>query len=202
MTTLFLDTETTGLPGSALARLPFGSFHPPSNLKAYGTARLVQLALIEQDASGVELNREQYIIKPAGEYQIGQESVRIHGITTELAEATGEDRMKVLERFAAACANASTIVCHNANFDTRIIASELIRAGLPNALQGKEIKCTMELGTNITKIPKPGKYGGYKWPSITELHTHFFGTGFGNAHSAMADAEACMKCYGKIVGRS
>ena len=182
--------------------MPFGRYHPASNLKAYDTARLVQVALIEQDASGVELKREQYIIKPAGAYQIGPESVKIHGITTELAEAQGEDRMKVLERIVSFCANASEIVCHNANFDVRVVGSELIRAGLPNVLQDKEIDCTMMLGTDIVKIPKPGNYGGYKWPSITELHTHFFGKAFSNAHSAMADVEACMKCYNKIVGRA
>jgi DNA polymerase III epsilon subunit-like protein len=199
MTTIFFDTETTGLPGANLPKLPFGSYHAPTSLRAFDSARLVQIAWIVQDANGVELKREQHIIKPNGEYPIPSDVVKIHGITAEIAEAQGEERTKILGMLASDFADCSVFVCHNANFDSRIVASELIRAGLPNFLQGKTSKCTMEIGTNIAKIPKPGKYGGYKWPSLTELHKHVFGKAFGNAHSALADTEACMKCYNKIV---
>lgn len=199
MTTIFFDTETTGLPGANLPKLPFGTYHSPSNLRAFDTARLVQIAWIVQDPSGVELKREDHIIKPNGEYPIPSDVVKFHGITTEIAEARGEERIKILSMLASDFADCSTFVCHNVSFDSRIVASELIRVGLPNFLEGKTPKCTMEIGMNITKIPKPGNYRGYKWPSLTELHTHFFGKAFSNAHSALADTEACMKCYNKIV---
>ena len=43
----------------------------------------------------------------------------------------------------------------------------------------------------------PGKYG-YKWPTLTELHTILFNESFDDAHDAASDCLACMKCYFRL----
>ena len=41
----------------------------------------------------------------------------------------------------------------------------------------------------------PGRYGRYKWPTLSELHVKLFGKDFEGAHGARADVGACAACY-------
>ena len=46
----------------------------------------------------------------------------------------------------------------------------------------------------------PGGRGGkFKLPTLTELHNHLFGTGFGEAHNATADVEATTRCFLELI---
>ena len=55
--------------------------------------------------------------------------------------------------------------------------------------------CTMKCSTDFCKLP--GKKG-FKSPRLSELHQVLFGTGFDNAHNAMADVEATARCFWKL----
>jgi len=46
----------------------------------------------------------------------------------------------------------------------------------------------------------PGGRGGkFKLPTLTELHNHLFGVGFGEAHNATADVEATTRCFLELI---
>jgi hypothetical protein len=53
----------------------------------------------------------------------------------------------------------------------------------------------MVSSTHYCRIP--GRYG-FKWPKLDELHTKLFGSAFAGAHSALADVNACARCYFRL----
>jgi len=48
--------------------------------------------------------------------------------------------------------------------------------------------------TSLCKLPN--KYGnGYKWPKLSELHNFLFNEDFADAHDALGDIRATIKCF-------
>jgi len=105
------------------------------------------------------------------------------------------DLFPVLEEFSADVRAAKVVVAHNLDFDQKVMQAELRRAELADVFARKRRICTMKETANVCRLP--GKYG-YKWPSLTELHRHLFGTPFEGAHGALADAEACQRCFFRL----
>lgn len=54
----------------------------------------------------------------------------------------------------------------------------------------------MEEGTYYCKIPAKG--GGYKYPTLPELHASCFGQTYGPANNARADVIAAARCFIKL----
>lgn len=185
MNYLFFDTETTGLPRNYNA--PFSD----SN----NWPRMVQLAWILADESGEILETNDRIIFPAG-YKIPDEVSRLHGITTEIAMEKGVDLDLTLVDFSISIGKCELIIAHNVSFDRAIIEAENLRVGNTNPILRKPTFCTKEKSTNICKIP--GNRGGYKWPKLQELHEFLFGHKFDDAHNALNDVSATVKCYFKL----
>lgn len=181
---LFFDTETSGLPRDWSAPPSAGDNWP----------RVVQIGWLSCDAAGTLLASVQYLIKPQG-FTISRQAAALHGITTSQALARGVALPPVLADFSAAVRAANWIVGHNVEFDRKVIQSELLRAELPDPFAGKSQRCTMKEAAEVCRLP--GKYG-YKWPSLTELHRHLFGAAFEGSHGALADAEACMRCFFRL----
>ena len=184
-TILFLDTETTGLPSNWKA--PYNEW-----------PRMVSLAfsLVRGDEI---LGQNEYIIKPEG-YEIPLEASNIHGITTEEAQAKGNDIQMVLIQLATMVELADLVVFHNSSFDTSIISGEQIRAGWkPEELihNNPKIFCTKEKSTTILKIPS-GRGGAWNWPSLAEL-CKFCGVENKGAHNALNDVIATKECYFYMV---
>jgi len=178
---LFFDTETSGLPRNWSA--------PASDVGNW--PRLVQLGWLCCDGAGQLLRSQQYLVKPQG-FQITGEAVEVHGITTAVALRDGVDLGPVLAEFAADVGASRVVVAHNLDFDQRVIQAEFHRAQLADPFAGKTRVCTMKETADFCRLP--GKYG-YKWPNLTELHRQLFGEPFDGAHGALADAEACMRCF-------
>lgn len=180
---LFFDTETTGLPRDY--RAPLANFD--------NWPRLVQLAWLIYDAGGNLLKEASYIIKPQG-FIIPNDAARIHRITQDRALAEGKPLAEVLEEFMPDFLRCTDIVAHNHQFDAAIMGAELLRMGRGWITGPKKLHCTMVTGTNLCRLP--GRTGaGYKWPRLTELHTHLFGASFEEAHDALVDVRACAKCF-------
>ena len=57
---------------------------------------------------------------------------------------------------------------------------------------------TKDVSTQYCAIPG-GKGGGFKWPSLTELHVKLFSVGFSSAHNASADVDATARCFLELV---
>lgn len=190
--TLFFDTETTGTPRNYKAPVTDSSNWP----------RLVQLAWIMADKNGNVVKKKSVIIKPDG-FSIPSDASAIHGITTERALREGKPLKEVLDEFTTDLSFASQIVGHNIDFDQHIVGAELYRLHMEHsALMYKSSTCTMKSSTNYCAIPNPySHYGGYKWPSLSELYRKLFGRSFDDAHDALADITATKDCYYELKRR-
>lgn len=179
---LFFDTETTGLPRSWNA--------PVTDLSNW--PRMVQLAWLMYDSSGEEIARGNDIIRPDG-FRIPKSAGMVHGITTEKAMEEGIPLAEALGKFADMLEEAEYLIAHNISFDEKIIGAEFLRAEMTSGLFEIRQICTMKSSINFCQLP--GKFGGYKNPSLTQLHTRLFGKGFDDAHDALADVIACADCF-------
>jgi len=184
-TILFYDTETTGLP----------EWKKPSEDESQ--PHIVQLAAILANAETKEVIQSfDLIVKPDG-WKIPDEVAEIHGITTEKALEVG-----VPEGFAVMMLHLmrgqADRVAHNRTFDQRIIRIGMKRYMAEEAIEAwaekDDHECTMLMAKPIMKMEPKGRYG-YKSPKLEEAYKHFTGKDLENAHTAMADAKACMEIY-------
>lgn len=181
---LFFDTETTGLPQRWNA--------PVTDVENW--PRLVQLAWIMYDREGNMLESRDAIIKPEG-FTIPADVARLHGITTLIANEKGTPLLEVMEQFSDKIDAVQVLVGHNISFDECIVGAEFERLRMMTSMPFKQKYCTMKSSTNYCKLP--GKRG-FKSPRLAELHQVLFGTGFDNAHNALADVEATARCFWKL----
>ena len=182
---LFFDTETTGVPMDYDLPARFTRNWP----------RLVQLAWIVTDEDGNTLKEGNEIIRPEG-FDIPEDAVSVHGITTEKAMQDGKPLQDVIRDFLHDAEQAQCLVGHNISYDQRVVSAELYRLGLTDILSDKECICTMKSTTNFCKIPG---YYGYKYPKLQELYRKLFDSDFEDAHDAMADITATMKCFFELL---
>lgn len=184
---LIYDTETTGLPRNYEA--------PVTDLENW--PRLVQIAWQLHDDTGKLIEAKNHIIRPDG-FTIPFNAEKVHGISTEKARREGEDLAAVLHEFVNAINRTDFIIGHNIDFDLNIIAAEFLRCNLPVPFEGKEILCTKTESVNFCALPG-GRGGGYKWPTLSELHEKLFGEPFKEAHNAAADVVATARSFLELV---
>lgn len=178
-TILFFDTETTGVVNF---KLP--ADHPSQ-------PDLVQLAAELHDENKQIRASMNVIIKPEG-WEIPEGASNIHGITTEYAHKYGVPLVEALEIFERLVGLSDLVVAHNINFDMTVLRAANSRKSVESTLHATPSFCTMQMATNICKIP--GKYG-FKWPKLEEAHRHFTGEDFDGAHDALVDVKACSRVF-------
>ncbi|NVO67730.1 3'-5' exonuclease [Methanofollis tationis] len=179
-TVLVIDTETTGR---------FVSGRPPP--------RLVEVAWVLCDGCGSLLAECAMVVVPAG-FCIPRSAVEVHGITTMEARREGVALLDALAALAHAAARADLVVAHNLAYDRRVIAGECELAGCADPLASLPGWCTMEGSAAFCGIRRGG---GYKWPTLAELHQALFGCPYEGAHRALEDARACARCFFALVER-
>lgn len=177
---LIFDTETTGLPKDYNAPISDSDNWP----------RMVQIAWLKYDSSGKQIAERNYIVKPDG-FTIPEDTVKIHGISTERAINEGVDLRTALNDFSKAINESSYLVAHNMNFDEKIVGAEFLRADVESKLFETRRVCTQDSSKNFCKL---GPYGN-KWPSLSELHVKLFNKNFEEAHNAAVDVRACADCF-------
>lgn len=197
-----IDTETNGLPID---------YNQPA-YKVDNWPRIVQLAVIVWDTGTVAEGA--HLIRPT-DWSVPEETTKIHGITQEKAAREGADIRDVLRSFLEIIDEPGvTLVAHNMDFDVRVLGAEFLRLGVTAAPNQNDLFveegtphspvcvlpsiCTMKQSTDFCQLP--GKYG-FKWPNLQELHTVLFGEGFPDAHDALVDARACLKCFLELWSR-
>src|SRR5690606_21643678 len=184
---LIFDTETTGLPRDYNAPVSDSDNWP----------RMVQLAWQLHDDTGKLLSAKNYIVKPEG-FDIPIAVANVHGITTERALKDGKELRFVLEEFLKDVAQTTYNVGHNVEFDINIVGAELYRLAITNNLAEKKLLDTMKSSIDFCAIPG-GRGGGYKFPTLTDLHTKLFNKGFGDAHDAAYDVDATARCFFELL---
>jgi len=190
---LFYDTETTGLP----------IFKEPSN--HHGQPNIVQLAaaLVDPETRKTVSSMD-VIIKPDG-WTIPKEATAIHGISQEFALDVGIGLNEVIDMFLSLW-DRRLRIAHNELFDAQILGISQRKLGYftDSDLELWEYgtsECTQKMATSVLKLPPTSKMISkglihqFKSANLRESYHHFFGHDFENAHSAMADVNACIAVY-------
>jgi DNA polymerase III subunit epsilon len=178
---LFFDTETADKPRNWKA--------PASDLDNW--PRQIQIGWICCDRTERATGSGEYLIRPEG-FTIAQGAMAVHGITTERALQEGVELEPVLEEFTRFARKAQVLVAHNMDFDQKVLQAEFLRTGMVFPVAEKTWRCTMKESTRFCRLPGPY---GYKWPKLDELYQILFDEPCEEAHSALADAEACMRSF-------
>lgn len=189
---LFIDVETNGLPKNYKASVKDFDNWP----------RIVQIAWIVADENQNILSQQNFLINSYNEgFFIPAVSVKIHGITNEFSRHNGTDLNIALQELENDIENVDYIVCHNADFDTRVIECEILRKNL-FALGFSKIPtiCTMKQTIDFCDIVAKNSRGNYKkFPKLEELHQKLFECNFDGAHDAMNDVKATMRCFYELI---
>lgn len=197
---LFFDTETTGLPKDFKA--------PATDLENW--PRITQLAWQVYDKNGKLLSERCELIKPDGWTIPTVEELAKEGnknpnffvennMSTERCEEEGVELMGLVKDFIDDLNKSEFMIAHNIDFDRKVVSAELIRTNTP--IKSKPTKvCTMKESTNYCEIRN--NWGGFKWPTLTELHEKLFSEGFGGAHDALADVSATARCFFELKERN
>lgn len=181
---LIFDTETTGLP----------NWKEPSESELQ--PHIVQLAAGLFNTENKKIIQSiDLIIKPES-WDIPKVVSDIHGITKEYAMDVGVSEKVCIEAFLDLWSGRKRIA-HNATFDNRIIriaTKRYCEESVINSWATGVYECTGLLSKPIMKMEPKNKYG-YKMPKLIEAYKHFTGNDLENAHTAMADMQACADVY-------
>ncbi len=188
---IIFDTETTGLPKRFNA--------PISDLDNW--PRAVQIAWQVHDQWGKLIEHQDFLIQPE-DFDIPYDSEKIHGISTALAKKEGKPLSEVLNAFNQALKQANFVVGQNVDFDINIMGAEFYRSQVESPLTELSVldTCT-EKTAKLCEIPG-GRGGGFKLPTLTELHQFLFNEPFKEAHNATADVEATTRCFLELIRKA
>lgn len=192
MRALFFDTETTGLPKDRKKDATMGPDNWPEP---------VSIAWIITD--GAKAVRAKYsIIQPNG-WNIPEESVRIHGISQQLAMREGLPLVHVLGDFLRDLRSVDVVIAHNLEFDKNVIFSAAIHLCKDDLaiFWPKYEFCTCESAREITKIPlsKPTMYFKFKTPKLTEFYEYTFSSKPPESilHTSLGDVQVLVAIFFK-----
>ncbi len=164
-------------------------------------------------------------IRVADSIDISAKIVELTGITRDLCNGPNSVSIEdALAEFYQEYMNCDCIVAHNIDFDRTMIQTELERnkstivGQCPhyscifdptfNKIHDIDTFCTMRVGKKICNIviqpadkidkktgllvtPKPF----VKYPRLSELHEHLFGSVPDGLHNALVDTMACLRCF-------
>ena len=181
---LFFDSETTGVPNcNAKWDEDFADF-----------PHVVQLAWMHGE------KMESHIICPVG-WEIPEDVVAVHGITTEYALEHGEPFVLVIDKFIQDCHDAELICAHNIYFDTSIIKANIIRELGREYYDGNDVESALHKGKRIDTMRPSMKWvdawtetNRLKFPRLEELYDRCFPGETFPAHDALEDVKAVARC--------
>lgn len=186
---LFFDTETTGIPDRAAKWDTDFADYP----------HVVQMAWVH----GCKV--ENHIIRPDG-WEIPEETVEIHGITTEYALEHGEPFELVVDMFINDCHNAGLICGHNIHFDTGIVKANILRSLGRTYYDANDVESALYKGKRIDTMRSTMKWvdarnnwGKLKFPNLGELYSRCFPGETFPAHDALEDVKAVARCLPIIL---
>ena len=178
------DFETSGLPKG---RKPLTL----ETLGQYDTCRAVSLSAARFSSKGRLIDTFDAMVYPDN-FEISPGSIAIHGITEDMARSKGRSFIQVFTDFMTFIGpRTTTIVAHNAKFDTSVLRSEMMRHKIDLYLiDNLQFHCTLELYRERFLAPI----------KLTVLYEQRFGEEFQDAHNSLADAIACGRVYPYVIG--
>ncbi len=169
----------------------------PKNWKApfsdtFSWPRMIHLSWIILDKDLKPTDNQDYIIKPEG-FSVTPEIEKHSRIDQEDIKKKSESLEQVLNAFEQSLKEVYYVLAHNLNFNENVLAAEYLRKGINHSLFRKSRICIMQESTFYCKLPS--KRGGYKWPTLSELHAIIFQKAFSPPNNARADVIAATRCF-------
>ena len=177
---LFFDVETTGLPNK--------NAYSYKDLSLFQRCRIVSFSWQYLDKHLNTIEEGYFVIKP--EFTIHEDSIKIHGITNEIAQEIGIPFLQFCQNTHHVLQECKVVISHNLNFDLDCVLSEFYRRKLhmfENMILKKKGFCTMVNGKKIMQMSK--------YPKLQELYSFLFQQVFDNAHNSYWDTQACKECF-------
>lgn len=180
-TYLLFDTSAAGKPKDWKA--PFSD--------TFAWPRLVHISWIVLDKDFKPLHDFDYVVETNPEWDKKiKKSCKIDNDDVERKSIPLND---ILNFFEESVKTVDYLISFNLNFNENVVAAEFIRENLTPSIFAKERFCLMQESTFYCKIPS--RTGGYKWPSLTELHAILFKSRFSPPNNARADVIAAARCF-------
>lgn len=183
---LFVDTETSHLWADSLDQ-----FDPAQPHMVQLGAQLLDL----QWRRRAHLN---VLIKPSG-WEIASEAEEVHGISTQTCHRYGIELVAALAPLQGMVNCASRIIGHHIQFDRKIIAAAIHRAGGNGVWwqrAGGKMFCTMEKSTDVIQLPSEF---GFKFPTLEEAATRLAPDAPKPGHDADSDIAATIAVYRALI---
>ena len=173
----------------------------PKNWKApfsdtFSWPRMIHISWIILDKELKPVDDYDQIIQPEG-FGITSDIENRVKIDQEDIETKGAPLEDVLKAFNDSLQNVEYVFAHNLTFNENVLAAEYLRKGISHDLFKKERFCLMQEATFFCKLPS--KTGGYKWPSLSELHSIIFKKGYAPPNNARADVIAATRCFKALM---
>jgi DNA polymerase III epsilon subunit-like protein len=185
---IILDVETSGLRKYRNK--------DPKNLSNW--PRIVQLAYQVYDSDDELIESESVIFKQPR--PLPPDSIEIHGITDEMCKTMGVKPNSILDRLYELSMEVDFMVAHNAAFDHDVIEANMRRFKVADDFRIPWI-CTMEYARNLHDFTPLDINGRKKNGTLSELHTHLFGTEPEGLHQANTDTLATARCFFELRNR-
>ena len=172
MKIIVLDTEATEL----------------LNKKTKDTCRIVQLAWILYDDITKEQEENDFILNTHCEILNSE----IHGITTEQSR-NGYEFSEIINIFFDDVQKCKLLVGHNIKYDLNALEVELSRENMYEYIDILYKTKYYDTMYNSLRF-----FGNNKFPKLSDLYFRLFHENFENAHNALEDVRATLRCYLKL----
>jgi DNA polymerase-3 subunit epsilon len=184
------DVETTGL------------YSKSKPLTDPAQPHLVSISALQYDSDAARVIQSLSVLVCPEGWAIPEEVIAIHGITNEFASEHGMPEQQALDAFLRLWNGKHQLVGHNVQFDQNIIACAIARyhgdGPLLHEWLAASCYCTMNESKRIVNAqtrPDPTGKTRLKAPRLGEAYEFFMGEPYSNAHSANADAVACLRVW-------
>jgi DNA polymerase III epsilon subunit-like protein len=183
---LFINIETTGIPPKN-TKLTEKTFKKWPRLLALH----LKVGTYDKDEKKINITRSIYTLIKPDKFIIPEDTVKIHGITNELAIKNGNDIKLVLNKLDGILDTVFMIVGHNTNFRLECIMAEYMRLGIPPP----QFKRT----SNRFKIVDTMNFNhNFDYPKLEDLHFHLFEKRFKKSHPRKSNINIVVKCFGHL----
>jgi hypothetical protein len=158
--------------------------------------RMIHISWIILDKDLNPVDDYDQIIIPEG-FSFNESIEKRCRIDQEDIDTKGAELTAVLEAFDKSLQQADYVIAHNLNFNENVLAAEYLRKGMSHSLFQKERFCLMHESTFFCKLPS--KTGGYKWPTLSELHSIIFKKAYAPPNNSRADVIAATRCFKALM---
>lgn len=187
---MYLIFDCSGIDKPKSWKAPFSD--------TFNWPRIIHLSWIILDKELKPIDDYDEIIKPEG-FNFNETIAKKCSIEQEDIDKRGTKIEDVLAAFNASLDKIEYVVAHNMNFNENVIAAEFLRKGIRHSLFLKERICLMQESTFFCKIPSRGRGAGYKWPTLTELHSIIFKKAYSPPNNARADVIAATRSFKALM---